>query len=158
MTLTARAIMESALLTVSPETSLLDIHRLFVEEEIQGAPVVSDDGRVLGVVSSADLLRAVYEEHESGGARADYLRNLVALSDPELGALPDDLRDRLSELRVSDVMTESLVSVNAEAPVSDVARILRKHKVHRVLVLEDDQLVGLVSAFDLVALLEKDPA
>ena len=55
----ARDVMQTHLVTVEPELPLVDVHRLFVEEEITGAPVVDDTGRLLGVISSTDLLRAV---------------------------------------------------------------------------------------------------
>jgi len=156
MSLTARDIMETSVSSVSEDAPLIDVHRLFVEEEIHGAPVVSDDGRVLGVVTSADLLRATFEEHESSGATTDYLRDLVEFSGPDWGSrMPEDFQDRLGELRASDCMSTSVVSVPPDASVSEVARLMRTHRVHRVLVTGDDQLIGLISTFDLVGVLEK---
>jgi CBS domain-containing protein len=133
------------------------VHQLFVEEEIHGAPVISDDGRVMGVISSADLIRAVFETHESGGETTNYLRDVMEFSGPDWSrSLPEDFQDRLSELRASDYMTESLVSVAPGASVSEVARLMRENQVHRVLVIEDGGLLGIVSSFDLVGVLEKE--
>ncbi|MGH0034966.1 MAG: CBS domain-containing protein [Myxococcota bacterium] len=157
MGMTAGDIMERHINSVSESAPLIDVHRLFVEEEIHGAPVISDDGRVLGVISSADLLRAVFETHESGGESANYLRDAMEYSGPDWSrSLPQDFQDRLSSLLASDFMTESLVSVAPSASIAEVAQQMRENRVHRVLVIEDDALRGIVSTFDLVRVLEKE--
>lgn len=153
MTVTARDIMESKVLTVSPDLPLIDCHRLFAESEIHGAPVVGDDGTLVGVVSSADLLRAVAEEHGAGRIDSHYLRDFVEFSGPDWASMPADFQDRLREVRVSDVMTTEVVSVSPDMDVSGVARTLCHQRVHRVLVMEGERLAGLISTFDLVGLL-----
>ena len=60
----------------------------------------------------------------------------------------------MGESVVSEVMTESAVCVYPDTPVSQVARTFRENGVHRVLVIEKDRLVGIISALDLVSLLE----
>jgi CBS domain-containing protein len=156
MTLRARDLMQTHVLTVSPETPLLDIHRLFVEEEINGAPVVDDDGAVVGVISSRDLLRAVEEEHDAGAATSIYFREYLEFSGPDWSAAPEDLQDRLGQRCVADAMTDEVISVSTEASIADVARTLRTHRVHRVLVVDGGRLAGILSTFDLVTLLEKE--
>ena len=49
-------VMTSEVLTVRPGTSLKDVARLLVEQRISGLPVVDTDGRVVGVISEADIL------------------------------------------------------------------------------------------------------
>lgn len=159
MGLTAGDIMQRHINSVSDTTPLIDVHQLFIEEEIHGAPVVSDDGEVRGVISSADLLRAVFEVHESGGETTNYLRDVLEYSGPDWSqSLPQDFQDRLSNMTAADCMTESLVSVAPSASVAEVARLMRENKVHRVLVIEDGSLVGIVSSFDLVGVVEKQGA
>jgi predicted transcriptional regulator len=75
--------MQEDVVTVSPELSLLDVHELFVWDEIHWAPVVDEDGKVVGVVTSADLLRAVADVHAGVGVEARYLRDLVEFSSPD---------------------------------------------------------------------------
>ena len=153
---TARDIMQTSVLTVGPETALSDVQRLFVEESIGGAPVVDETGRVVGVITGADLLRAVDEERDTAVAEPRYFRDTLEFSGPDWRHEVEDFQDRLAELRVEDAMTEGIVSVDPDTPVSDVAASMRKNRVHRVLVLEKGVLVGLISTFDLVALLEQE--
>ena len=61
MALYARNIMQSQVVSVSPDDPLPSVQRLFFEEEIHGAPVVDDQGRVVGLISTIDLLHAAAE-------------------------------------------------------------------------------------------------
>ena len=157
MTLLARDVMQTGVVTIDPEASLLDAYRLFVEEEISGAPVVDEDGRVLGVVSAHDLLRATEEERDTAVVQTSYFRDLAEFSGPDWGSVAQDFQDRLAERTVREVMTTGAIVVAPDASIPEVASTLRQHHVHRVLVAEDERLVGLISSFDLVALLEKEP-
>jgi CBS domain-containing protein len=129
------------------------VHRLFGRRR-SGAPVVDDDGRLLGVITATDLLRAVQEEHDSGRVAQDYFRDLLPYSSPDWSTGPVDFQDRLREVRVEDVMTVEVLCVAPETPVTLVARTMREHRIHRVFVSEGAQLVGLISAFDLLRLIE----
>jgi CBS domain-containing protein len=122
-TLRARDLMERDIITVSPETPILDVHRLFVEEEIHGAPVVGEDGIVYGVVSALDLLRAVREDEE------------------------------VCESTAADAMTKTLVMVAPDASIEEVARTMREQRIHRVLVGEHRVLEGVLTTFDLLRVL-----
>jgi CBS domain-containing protein len=151
----AKNLMEAKPITISPEATLLSVHHLFVEEEIHGAPVVDEnDGRVVGVVSTLDLLRAVQETYESGATTSTYFREDLPYSGPDWLRDPDDFQDRLRELNVQDVMARDLVTVSERATAAEIAGIMRAQRVHRVLVVDDGQLRGLVSTFDLLGLIE----
>ena len=129
MPLRARDLMETDLLTVAPETPVIDVHRLFVEDEIHGAPVVDDDFRVVGVVSALDLLRTVQEHY-------------------------DDFEVKMRDVTAEDAMTGAVVSVPPEATAAEVARLMRAQRIHRVLVIDGRELLGVITTFDLLAALE----
>ena len=153
----ARDVMQTHVITVEPDLPLVDAHRLFVEEEIGGAPVLDETGRLLGVVTSSDLLRGVEEEHGRGTSEAFYLREHLEFSGPDWSNAPQDFQDRLASLTVGDVMTTRTVTVTPETSVAEVAGLMRRHRIHRVLVVQDDGLAGIISTFDLIAALEKTP-
>ena len=110
----ARDVMQTHLVTVEPELPLVDVHRLFVEEEITGAPVVDETGRLLGVISSTDLLRAVDEEHGSASSETHYFRESLEFSGPDWARAPSDFQDRLAALTVEDAMTRGGITVAPE--------------------------------------------
>lgn len=153
--LTARSIMQTHVVTVSPQDPLSSVHRLFFEEDINGAPVVDDQEFVVGVITSKDLLRAAAEEHDSTRGDPGYFRELLEFSGPDWENAPEGYLDRLRERSVEEYMTEHAVSVSPDASIPEVARAIRSHGVHRVLVVDSGRLVGIISTFDLVGVLEK---
>jgi hypothetical protein len=83
------------------------------------------------------------------------LRDTLEFSGPDWHHELEDFQDRLGELRVEDAMTRGVISVAPEDAVAEVARKMREERVHRVLVMEKEVLAGIISTFDLVALLER---
>lgn len=152
-------LMERDVIVVSPETRILDVHRLFVESEIHGAPVVRDDGAVVGVISTQDLLRIVRDELEpgAGATTSTYFRDQLPYSGPDWQCMPNDFQDRMQELTAADAMTRDLVSVAIDATVDEIARTMLEHRIHRVLVIDDGALSGIVSTFDLLRVLAPKP-
>jgi len=149
--------MQTDLLTVTPDTPLLDIHRMFVEEEIHGCPVVDDDGGVIGVVSTLDLLRFVRDEIDPGaGAATAYFSGDHSYAWTE-SAAAGELEARLGNVTAGDVMTRELVTVTPDTPVADVAAIMRTQRIHRVLVVRGRELQGVITTFDLLQAFIRDP-
>lgn len=124
--------MQRDVLSVSPKTALLDVHRLFLSEEIHGAPVIDEDDRGLcGMVSATDLLRATLDREE--------------LESPESRC-------------AADIMVPDVVTIGPEASVADAARVMREQRIHRLVVVENREVVGLITTFDIIgALVEAEP-
>ncbi len=152
---TAGDLMTKSVVSVDPETPLGEVYRLFVGEQIHGAPVLDDEERVIGVVTSSDLLRAIAEERDTSVAGSDYLRDLLEFSGPDWGRGLTDFQDRLAQLTVQDVMTPEAVTVPRETPIAQVARTLREHRIHRAWVEEGGRLCGVISTFDLLPIVEQ---
>lgn len=138
--------MQTDLLTVTPETPLLDVQRMFAEEEIHGAPVVSEDGVVCGVVSTLDLVRAGRDSDRGTAASIAYFRE----DQMSAAVMECAVEGGYDKLTVGDVMTRELVTVTPDTPVAEVAHAMRNQRIHRVLVLEGRELVGVVTSFDLL--------
>jgi CBS domain-containing protein len=146
--------MQTQVVTVSPDAPLFVVQRLFYEEGIHGAPVVDEQGRVQGVITSTDILRAAAEDRETAPVEPSYFRGDLDYHGFDWGRAPLDLKERLDDTIVSDAMTSEVVAVSPAASVAEIAQTLRQNKVHRVLVMEGDVLRGIISAFDLVQILE----
>jgi len=154
MALRVQDLLESHVISVSPETSLLDVHRLFLEEEISGAPVVDDEGRLVGVITASDLLRATDEERDSVVADKEYFRDLLPYSAPDWSSGTEDFQDRLAERCVEDSMTRSVLTIAPTASAAEAARKLRENGVHRLFVVDKGSVLGVISAFDLLRVIE----
>jgi CBS domain-containing protein len=161
--------MNAEVLTVPEDMALPDLARYLLEHEISGAPVVDRDGKVVGVVSLADIVAA--DADADADAEADRRPGETASSggfydrgwddsDEEGHLVRADLADledceeaEWEELEVADIMTEEVYSVAEDAPVSEIASTMLRHHVHRLLVARDGQAVGIISTSDLLGLL-----
>lgn len=137
----AQDVMTTKVVAVAPDTPVTEIAKLLVERQISGVPVVSEERRLLGIVSEGDLIHGLGQE----GARRSWWLDLIA--SPQTRA-KEYLKShgRLA----SDVMTREVVSVTPDTPLSEIARLLEERRIKRVPVLQDSELVGIVSRADLL--------
>lgn len=137
--LTAKDVMQTELATVSPVTSLTRFARMCAEDNISGCPVVGVDGRLLGIVTKTDLLDRLLAGQEYHGILG-------------LGAEGVTTAEAEEEAygQVNEIMETEVVTVAPDTPIADVARLMASERIHRVLVIENDRLVGLISSLDLL--------
>lgn len=139
---TVRDVMTREVITFSPETPLHDVASRLIRNGISGAPVVSADGTLLGVVSEADIL--IKEQ----GREAIAHRRLA-------GLLGESQATRTAMLKVAatdagEAMTTPAITIGESASVAEAARIMTEHRINRLPVVAGGRLVGLVSRADLV--------
>ena len=157
MGLQARDVMQSQVLTLSPDEPLTEVQRLFFEEEIHGAPVVDDQGKVVGMLSTIDLLRTAADRSETEMPSPSSLEEREGPGTSVPGwDRPKQFQEVFGELTASDAMTDGAVTVAPDASIAEIAGAIRENRIHRVLVVEGGLLRGVVSTFDLVAVLEKE--
>ena len=157
MAATARDVMQSEVLVLNESDSLLEAHQFFARHDITGAPVVDDYGQLVGVVSIRDLIRTEDADHDVSRTVAEYFWESPRYAN--LSVDMDHLREGLSEILVSEVMTRDPICVAPDTPVKEVAALIRKHQIHRVLVASPGsegelEVTGIITLFDLVSLLE----
>jgi len=149
-TLTAHELMVTDLRTAHPDWPVDQLANFFQQHVITGAPVVDDDGRLVGVVSISDIARysgQAGEEAEFTAFRPYHASADDAYDEEDLVTLR--LRE-VPDATVEDIMTPEVYSVDVDATVQRVADTMLKRRIHRVLVTEDGQLKGLITAFDLL--------
>ncbi len=147
----ASGIMTRDVISVGPETPVREIATMMLERRISGVPVVDAERRVLGIVSEGDLIRR--PEIETDHAPTGWLS--LFLSDEERS------RDFVkSHGRVArEVMTKPATCVAPETPLDEVVRLMERHRVKRLPVVDNGKLVGLVTRADLLrTLVSRRPA
>ncbi len=152
----ARDVMNENVLTVSVDWTARELAEFLTDNEISGAPVVDEEGHVVGVVSLTDLARA---EIEDG-------RLVPDRSGPDywMRSFEDDIgAEELQGLRVEhegptvrEIMNPAVFSVDEETSVSEVARSMIDAQIHRVLVTRGRKIVGIISTTDLLGLLVEE--
>jgi CBS domain-containing protein len=148
MKLTARDVMTTEVQSVKADVTLEEIAQLLATHHISGAPVVEEDGRVVGMVSEADLIN-----EDKRAARIPRISLFGFYTVPE-----DLLRDATRSgkiLTARDVMTVNLVTADEDTPVSELAEAMTARMVNRLPILRDGKLVGVVSRSDLVRALAR---
>lgn len=140
--------------TTSPTTTLKEVDQLFTVNAISGAPVL-DDGLLVGVVSQSDIVRVLYDEQAAAAKISQYLMSPYPIPLPALTEIARErskIADRMVELTVADAMTGVPVTVAPEDPISEAAQAMVDERVHRVLVTEGGEVVGILSALDLAGI------
>lgn len=144
----ARDVMVSPVVTVKPDASVKELAKTLLERRISAVPVVDDQGKLVGIVSEGDLLHRA--EAETQRQRPWWL--LVMTSDETLAA--DYIKEH--SRKVADVMTKNVITAGPDTPLHEIARALERHAIKRVPIMQDGQLVGIVSRANLIQAVASD--
>ena len=141
-------LMNPDIMTVADEMTTDDLARYLIEREISGAPVVDSQGHLIGVVSMTDIGRSMAEPSDFASPRSSGFYRDDA---PDLTL--EDLGQRYVEERavtVRDVMTPVVHQVPVTASVAEVARIMVDQHIHRLVVTQGKDPVGIITSMDLL--------
>ena len=148
--LVAKDIMVSSVACIGLREVLTEVAQRLVDAQVTGLPVV-EEGRLVGIVSRSDFVRApvllkTMDEYVSDRLYEDALQQRHR-------AEFDGFLSRLRHLTVADVMTTDVVTCAPDTPVEEIGTKMIRHHIHRVVVVDDDRPVGIVGSLDLVKLL-----
>lgn len=161
-------------ITVSETMTIGELCDLLQEKNVNGAPVVDARGQLVGVVTQEDIIygamghpaepgRVEPDSSARRGGRRRPGRMMAMLRDRRLSAVPSAPpregekpfwtsvprpRDPM-ETQVGAVMTSPAISADEQTPIGDLCRIMWNLRIHRVPILKDGRVTGLVSSMDL---------
>src|SRR3990170_4237881 len=140
-------LMNPDIMTVADEMTTDELARYLTEREISGAPVVDSQGHLIGVVSMTDIGRNMAEPSDFASSRSSgFYRDVAA--DLTL----EDLGQRYVEERavsVRDVMTPVIHQVPVTASLAEAARMMVEQHIHRLVVTQGKEPVGIITGMDL---------
>ena len=156
--ITAGDVMNPNILTVPEDMTVEELANFLIENEISGAPVEDPAGRLVGVVSVTDLALSVAKGTDLASDQSNpdfFVREWgETLSRDDI----EELRfGGENELRVRDIMTPAVYSVDQETPIPELAEALINSHIHRLLVTSGEKVVGIVTTSDLLGLLVREP-
>jgi CBS domain-containing protein len=143
--LTVREIMTTDVVTVRPETTVGELADILTRNKISGVPVVDDRGRVLGMVSEADIILQDADLHFP--YYIQFLEMVVYLQ--SVHKFEERVRKAIGS-KVSEVMSDEVVAISPDATVREVATLMADRNVNRLPVTENGRLVGIVTRGDIV--------
>ena len=120
MTKTVSTLMQPRVWTIDVDDTVDEVKALFARERLSWAPVISEEGVVLGVISATDLLRQL-----ASGADA--------------AAKP-----------AWQLCTYKPITVSPDATLKELARLMIDKGIHHVVVMDGAKIVGVVSSLDFV--------
>ncbi len=147
--LATRDLMTKHVVSLNPEMNLEEAWTLFSKFKISGAPVVAQDGSLVGILSQTDLAREAFMRHFKG-----FKEDLEHRMDSYFMSLEDSqLPDFFKKVKIEDVMDQDVLTASVSESVAVVAQKMRQNHVHRIVILDQGKVVGIVSALDLLSLI-----
>ncbi|MCC6811037.1 MAG: CBS domain-containing protein [Deltaproteobacteria bacterium] len=141
---TAKDVMTKKVATVTPETPISTLLDRLRATKFSGFPVVDERGKVHGLISQNDVLRAL-----AAGSSGDFqsVKRKAATKLLEGGGAT---ADAVLGLTVRDLMTPKIIGCAPSDGLAKVAKMMVAKRVHRVVVLDKGKIAGLISATDVV--------
>lgn len=119
----AKDVMSDAILSVSADASVLEAAELLINCRVSAMPVVSEDGTMVGIVSEADVI----------GDTQDYVG-----------------KNGAPVRRVAEVMTRDVITAPEDAPLDQLAGLMKSRNIKRIPILKDGAIVGIVARVDIL--------
>ena len=154
MVMLAKDIMTPKVKSVSADWSLQRFAAFLTDNSISGCAVVDADQNVIGIATLTDIADFHLNEIKF---RSD--ENLAPEVKKEVKRMRQFLFEDMAGLsvQVSDIMSPVLITMDENTPVNVLAQKMIEESVHRIFICRDDELVGIVTTFDIVKLVaEKD--
>lgn len=147
----AREVMTSPVISATGDTLVRDIARLLLQNHISAIPILDNSGAAIGMVSEGDLIG---RDETQRDAQREWWLALLA----EGESLSPDFLVRLCrpERVASDVMSRPVIAVSEETDTGEIARLLAAHRIKRVPVVRDGQVIGIVSRENLLRVLANE--
>jgi CBS domain-containing protein len=135
-------VMTRNVVTVTPDTTVLELVSILLSRNISGVPVVDAENTLVGIVTEGDLIRRAElgTERKRGGWLAFFTATATMAQEYV----------RSHGTKVQDLMTPGVVAVARDTPLADVADLMEERHVRRVPVVEDGKVVGIVSRANLL--------
>jgi len=132
--------MHTPVLTLSYDTTYEDAALFFIEKNIKGCPILNEAGDIVGMLSDKDLYKVLYPYYHS------------FYESPEMYTDFEKREDKIDEIRNNPIerfMIRDIVSVSPEDKIMKVGGVMLARGIHRMPVVEDGKLVGIVTRGDI---------
>jgi CBS domain-containing protein len=145
MTIKVKDFMIKDVISVSPETTMKEVMQTFVDKKIGGLPIVDQEGRLKGIITDGDILRAIkpIDRHIQ-----DYFNLITYIQEQNMESRLSELAD-LPILKIAK--TRGIVTVSPDDDMKQVVVILAKHHFKKLPVIDgENRVVGVISRGDAI--------
>jgi len=132
-------IMTKKLITVSPETGIVNATKLLLENRINGVPVTDEEGKLVGILCQSDLI--VQQKKLPVPSFFTFLDGLIPLT--SMKQFEKQIQ-KIAAITVAQAMTPNPVAVRPDTGIEEVAALMVDNNFHTIPVVDDGELVGIV--------------
>ena len=143
--ITAKDIMTTDVITISPETEIAQAAQLLLENRINGVPVVNDAGELVGILCQSDLI--IQQKNIPIPSLFTLLDGFIALTSSKK---IDKEVEKIAATTVEDAMTARPVTVNPDTGIEEIAAFMVEKNYHTLPVVDAGKLVGIVGKEDVL--------
>lgn len=143
--LTARDIMSSKVVSVTPDTDIPTAARLMVDNKYNGLPVVSKDGTLVGIICQSDLISQ--QKKLNVPTLFTVLDGIIPMR--SMSDLDAEMR-KIAASKVSEAMTAAPTTVRPSTPIDEIASLMVDNQYHSLPVVENGQVVGIIGKEDIL--------
>ena len=138
----AHQIMTRPVITVTPETTIVEAANTMLRQHVSGLPVVDATGKLVGIVSEGDFIR-----RSEIGTQRKRARWLTFILGPGKAAT-----DFVHEhgCKVAEIMTPEPLTITEDTALEEIVQVMEKNNVKRLPVIRGDKIVGIVSRANLL--------
>ena len=146
----AKDLMTEKVVCVHPETPIPSLIKILIKNHINGAPVVDKDGKLVGVVSKTDIVE--YDEKISKKRGLSSKKSFYS----DTNGKQKKAFEKISKSKgfgktvVKDIMTSHVITAQADDTIDRLAKIMHDKKIHRIIIQDKGQVVGIVSTLDIL--------
>ncbi|NEO23628.1 MULTISPECIES: CBS domain-containing protein [unclassified Moorena] len=146
MAKTVAEVMTREPIVVQPQTPIKEVIKIIAEQSISGLPVVNEAGKLVGVISEADLLW-----QETGVEPPVYIMFLDSVIYLENPARYDQELHKALGQTAGDVMTGHPMSIKPDKPLRKAAKLMQEKSIHHLPVTDEaEQVIGILTSGDIV--------
>ncbi len=143
--LKAKDIMTTEIITVHPETEVVQAAKLLLKHHINGLPVVDEDGRLTGIICQDDLI--AQQKKIPLPSFFILLDSFIPLKSQK--SIEKEVQ-KMAAITVNEAMTNDPIMVDLETSLEDIATLMVKNDIHTLPVLDQGNLVGVIGKADIL--------
>jgi CBS domain-containing protein len=138
----AHQIMTRPVISVTPETTIVDAANTMLQKHVSGLPVVDAAGKLVGIISEGDFIRR--SEIGTQRKRGRFLRFILGPGQEAVDFVREHGR------KIAEIMTPEPVTIGEDTSLEEIVRLMEKNHVKRLPVTRGDKIVGIVSRSNLL--------